>query len=929
MRTLLEKIEAHAVERLTLPAGRLPSQELNRYKRFLQLEAHRLKMLHRSGAGGLEVCRARATMMDVLLRSILEPVKAHVPPPARGGTPAIALVAIGGYGRGELNPFSDIDFMLLHNAELDSRGKPPAYVEALNDGLLYTLWDLGLKVGHSLRRVEDCVKAADENMQSKTSLLEARLITGSEPLFTRMQAVVLAKCVRGFETAYLQARLEDQSSRRSKYGGSATMQEPNIKNGCGGLRDYQNLLWMAEFKYRARTLEELEKREQITKAEHKQLSTAYDYLLRVRNELHYQTNRAADILTKSVQPSVANALGHTDRSPSKRIESFMRELYGHMRNIYLLTRMVEQRLALQPPGERRLPSFRDLFRRGKQRVRQQVVDGFKFVDGEIHPLSNRVFKEQPHRLMRVFLYAQQHSLALHPETLQLIRRDLPLVDRQFLRDEHVRETFLEILNQRGNVAPILRAMHEVEFLGKYMPEFGKLTCLVQHEFYHQYTADEHTLVCLAKLDQVWNATEAPYRNYAGLFREVERPYLLYLALLLHDSGKAAHSGHHEEVSSTLAAAVAKRFGFDGAITHSLRLVIESHLAMTQVSQRRDLEDPAEIQAFAARIQSQENLLMLTLHTLADSLGTSDQLWNDFKDTLLRSLYSKTRELLAGGTDFIRAEEKQKELLKDEVRRNSPEKLVEEELEAHFRNLPLRYFQIHSAEQISQDLSRTHRFMALQIGEETEVLRPVVDWSDEADRGYTRVCVCTWDRSGLFSKIAGAFTAAGMNILSAQIFTRGDGIILDEFYVCDAQTGLLVNRDARTKFEKHLYESLCGELDLAAFLNKKRVARPAGAPAEVDRLPTRIRFDNSTSKTRTIIDLETEDRLGLLHAVTQVLSELSLDLSVAKIATEKGAAFDTFYVCELDGEQVSNKARQNLIEKRIRSAVEKLDSPAKA
>src|SRR5688572_16466594 len=522
MGTLADKIESDATAKLTLPEDRQPADELARFKAFLKLENSRLQMLHKSGASGIEVCRARATLLDVLLRHILEPIQAKLQA-EKAPLPNFALVAIGGYGRGELNPFSDIDIMFLHDTELTPGGKAKPQIGALTDGLLYTLWDLGMKVGHSVRTVEDCVKVANSDMQSKTSLIEARLVTGNSDLFERMRSVVITKCVRGFEDAYIQARIADQASRRAKFGNSPFMQEPNIKNGCGGLRDYQNLLWMAFFKYRTRTLEDLQAKYLITEEEKNQLDKAYDFLLWVRNELHYNAKRAVDALTKNFQPGVASELGYTDRSPSKRIEEFMRDVYTHMRNIYLITRTLEERLALLPTAKR-IPSLKDLLLAGKRRVTQQVVDGFVIVDGQISE-TTRSFKEQPRRLMRLFLYMQQRGLRLHPDLAQSIRNQLSLVDREFLEDEHVRATFLEILNQRGNVAPVLRSMHEVGLLGKYIPEFGKLTCLVQHEFYHQYTADEHTLVCLGKLDNVWEAKEQPFYNYGEIFQQVERPFV--------------------------------------------------------------------------------------------------------------------------------------------------------------------------------------------------------------------------------------------------------------------------------------------------------------------------------------------------------------------------------------------------------------------
>ncbi len=924
MATVLEKIEASAADRLVLPAGRKPAEEIQRYKTFLKVETHRLKILHRGGAGGREVCRARAALIDLLLQSMWNAVNASLTPQSQKEFPQLALVAIGGYGRAELNPFSDIDFMFLHEGQVVAGSKPLPHLSRLMDGILYPLWDVGLKVGYSVRSIADAVEAAHDDMQSKTSLIEARLVTGSESLFKKLQKTVLTKCVDGYENQYITARLEDQAARHNKFGNSPSMQEPNIKNGCGGLRDYQNLVWMTFFKYRTRTLAELEERELISRSERRQLEDAYDYLLRVRNELHYHTGRAVDVLSKNVQPAIATNLGFTDRSPSRRLEKFMREVYTHARNIYLINRTLEDRLALLP-APKRLQFIRGFIdRRRRRKAEEQVVDGFKFIEGHIHATSNRVFRDQPRRLMRVFLYAQQRGLRLHPDLAQLIRNQLSLADRTFLSDEHVRETFLSILNQRGNVAPILRAMHETGLLGKYVPEFGRLTCLVQHEFYHQYTADEHTLVCLEQLDRVWEAKEAPQKEYAPLFHELERPYLLYLALLLHDTGKADGHGKHAEASSELARRVADRLGLDGTATHNLRLVIEHHLQMANVSQRRDLEDPAVIRSFAKMVQNLEVLKMLTVHTFVDSRATSDKLWNDFKDLLLWTLYRKALTLLQGGTEFRLAEEKQRELLAEEIQRLLPGKISEEELHAHFGTLPPRYFQIHSAAEILRDMVLIHQFLHLQVSEHAHPLEPIIDWHSEPDRGVTVVKICTWDRAGLFSSISGSFSAAGLNILSAQIFTRSDAIVLDTFCVVDARTGTLVERDEREKFEELLIKVLTGgDVDFRALMSRQKGARPPYQSYEGDRLPTRIHFDNEGSESRTAMEVETEDRLGLLHVISETLAGLDLNISAAKIVTEKGAAIDTFYINEEDGGKVLNEQRQELIQRQILDAIHSL------
>lgn len=920
MLLIREKVEQDAASRLALPKGRLPSQELARYKGFLKVANARVKILHKGGGSGMEVCALRAVVLDILIRHILKPIQADLE--ARGiKVPQFSLVAIGGYGRAVLNVFSDIDIMILHDGDMVSGGKAAPGLSALTDGLLYTLWDVGLKVGHSVRGLEDVVAVANADMQSKTSLIEARLVLGDAGLFERFQAVLLTKCVRGFEDAYIQARIEDQATRRSKHGNSPFMQEPNIKNGCGGLRDFQNLLWMAYFKHRAHTLAELKEKGMVTDSELKQLEVAYDYLLRVRNEIHYTLKRPVDVLSKNIQPTIATNMGFSDRSPSRRLEMFMRVVFTHMRNIHIISRTLEQRLALVPSPPGRLATLRGLFSRAKGRKAEQVVDGFRIVDGEIQE-SVRSFKDQPRRLMRVFLHAQQRGLRLHPDLAQGIRNNLALVDRSFLEDPHVRDTFLEILGARGNVAPTLRAMHEVGFLGKYIPEFGKLTCLVQHEFFHQYTADEHTLVCVEKLDQVWSLGNEQNKRHVELFNRLSRPWLLYLALLLHDCGKGDKRAKHTVTGPTLALKAARRLKLDRGASQSLALIVRHHLLMIQISQRRDMEDERVIQTFVGAVQFPENLDMLTLHTYADSLGTSDTLWNGFKDSLLWTLYHKARAWMEGSTEVVHKREKVMQKLRSEVKALLPATFSPDEIDAHFEHLPERYFKIHTPREIANDLTMAHRFMHLQLMEEDRALEPVVQWHNDNNRGFTSVHICTWDRLGLFAKVAGALSASGFNILSASIFSRRDGIILDTFFVTDAQQGGLATKTGRERFEKVLNEALDINkgVDFPAVLSKMKLANRLYAGLEGETIPLRISFDNQSSDDYTVIDVETEDRVGLLYFMVDALAGAKLDVALAKISTEKGAAIDSFYVRTLEKARLEDPAAQRRIEKRLRATI---------
>ncbi len=904
-----ENATAHpqAAKPPAIPPDSTPTAELPGLKRYLKAESTRLQQWHRDGGGGLEVCLGQSRMIDSMLRALFDWSLTSYKPTGGARRLKVSLVAIGGYGRAELNPHSDIDIMLLHNGSVPTLTRIYSHtlLQQLTGpgGLIYTLYDLGMKVGHSVRNIQEAIHIANDDMQTKTSLVESRLITGDTALFRQFQQRLEARCVRNHVDAYLQMRIADQDARRMKFGNSALLQEPNIKNGCGGLRDYQNLLWMTYFKYGTHTLEQLEAQGMIRPRNRQQLEAGYGFLLRTRNELHYQTTRLVDNMPKALQPKVAWQLGYKDRSPAGRLEAFMHDLYTHMRAIHLITRMVERRLTLRPKPIRRLPSLRTFFGGGKK---TENLDGFSIIDGELLPKSPRVFKEQPHRLMRVFLHAQQYGLDFHPDLTQLLRDSLSLVDDEFVHDAEVRETFLEILNRRGSVAPTLRGMHEVGLLGTYIPEFGRMTCLVQHEFFHTYAADEHTLVCLEKLDQVWNAQKPPFIHYAHILQNIDLPYLLYLALFLHDTGKGMESGDHAKDGAVVALKVGERLGLTPRRLARLQFLVEHHLLMAKVSQQRDIDSPTIIRQFAETVQDEENLAMLTLLTFTDALGTSDDLWNEFKNTLLQTLYRRTGRRMASGRDYARAEKERLAKLKQEVREKLPAQLSEEELEAHFRHLTPRYFRAHSLQHIHIDLKQVNQFLKRVVdGTGTKTLEPVISWYDQSARGYTSIKVCTWDRLGLFTVISGALAAAGLNILSARVFSRSDGIIIDTFSVVNARTGGLAKRPERDAFKKWINQALLPG-DSPDFEQQITALAKPSHVGEWE-LPTRIRIDTESARSRTIIEVESEDRLGLLHRISRVLTRRGLSIHVARISTEKGAAIDTFYVRTTAGKKPTDKA----------------------
>jgi len=575
-----EKVLAHAEQQLR-SQGALDSKELLAlYKKFLKIENHRIELKHRAGGGGREICGQRSSLLDVVLRHLLDTAMEGIPKLAKA--PRIAVVAVGGYGRGEMNLFSDVDIMFLHPDKpknLDPRLDPVV------EKILYTLWDSGFKVGHSTRSVSGAVKFANEDMLSKTAYLEARFIAGDAALFKEFHAAFVAKCVVGHVDEYIAARVKDQAARHEKYGRTVYMQEPNIKNGCGGLRDYQNLLWISFFKERVQTTAGLVEKKLINETERRQLDRAYDFLLRIRTELHYLNKKSTDVILMNQQVQIANKLNYPQKSILRRSEAFMRDYYQNARCIYGITELVSERLSIPQPVTTGGGLLR--FLRKPKTSKAETFDGFVSREGRLLAESSNVFSQEPARLMRLFQHLQQRNLTLSAELAQIVRRRLHLCDRTFQYSKAARETFLAICSRKGEVGRILRAMHRIDFLGRYVPEFGSLTCLVQHEFFHRYTADEHTLVCIEKLDQLIDTTNPRLQAYRELFHKLEDPCVLYLALLLHDTGKASDAKQHAEASALFAQNVSRRLQLTTEQRKSLVLLVDHHITLSMTAQRRN------------------------------------------------------------------------------------------------------------------------------------------------------------------------------------------------------------------------------------------------------------------------------------------------------------------------------------------------------
>src|SRR5436189_1542298 len=529
----LEQVLTHAAKRLAATGARRPTEVLPLYKKFLKVEEHRLRLKHQAGGGGREICARRSELVDVLLQYVFG-AAATATRKGAGAAP-LALIALGGYGRGELNPFSDIDVMLLHR---EGTRKISPQLEEMVEQVLYLLWDSGFKVGHSTRSIKEAIAQANQDMLTKTAMLEARFLAGDADLAREFRRQFRSKCVNGHEREYVELRIQDQVARHKKFGDSVYLQEPNLKSGCGGLRDYQNLLWMTYFKEGSLSTNQLVGKDWLSESDQRRIEKAYDFLLRLRTALHYTTGRATDILHISLQEQIAKRLGYSSENPEdfRGSEELMRNYYEHTRNIFRVTeRITEQFVSGYVTSKTRsLFSFLPLMRTHKT-----AVGDFFFVrNKQLHPARRDLFRRDPEQMMRAFEIAQERGLDLSPELEDLLSRSLGQVTRTYQYARGPRAIFKDILSKKGRVGRILRMMHRVDFLGRYIPEFGQLTCLVQHEFLHRYTADEHTLVCIHKLDALTQTNDPKLVPYRKIFEKLEDPFVLYLALLLHDSGKA-------------------------------------------------------------------------------------------------------------------------------------------------------------------------------------------------------------------------------------------------------------------------------------------------------------------------------------------------------------------------------------------------------
>jgi len=873
------RLARHAQERL----DPVPSETVKRirsFRAFLDAESEHLLKRHRFGLGGREIARGRSDVVDVVVSRACRMVAEDLGAPARDELRGCAVLALGGYGRRELSPMSDVDLLFLQPERRTAR--MTEFVEAL----LPLLWDVGLEVGHSVRSISDCVGMGRSDLHARNAMSEARRVTGNEELCGRFRSEMRAK-VFGHPRSnrfFKEAMQAEVRGRRGRYGTVAGMQEPHLKEGAGGLRDLHLVGWVGLARYGFLSLEELVRAGLLEPAEQARAVRAYDFMLRVRNEAHFQTGRRTDLISLAIQPELAGSLGYSDQRAATASEIFMRDLYLRAQELQRFTDafLLAADFWAEEEGFLGLKTRPRAVAVGPGR-RYRLRNGFLEPPADGYDAGGDAL-----RLFEVFEVAQEHDARVGDALMEGVRGSLDLVDRKVRHDPDAAAAFLRILGRPGRVAPAVRQMHDAGLLAKYLPEFRRVTLLVQHDHYHRYTIDEHTVRTLEALDALAVGERTDALALLGeALDQVRHPGRLALALLLHDVGKG-QGGNHVTRGAAMARRICTRLHLEDEAAADVVFLVNKHLVMSRVSQRRDLMDAAVVRGFAETVETEDRLRMLFVLTHADISGVGPGTWNDWKAALLCDLFDRSLHALRGleprhlaGDGVL--EERVLEAL------GHPE-ILRSDVEEFLRHLPARYPSLVPPEVIA-----AHVEMVRALGP-----RPVLtDWR-ASDRGpYTVLSVCVPDARGVLGRLAGAITGAGLDILSVDVFTRDDGVVLDVFRVSDAMGAGPVQPVPEERWKEitgEIEAVLEGARDPAEAVERQR-ARQARRRRRRPPAPPAVRFVPPDASGRTVVEVRADDQPGVVYRIATTLSQLGLDISLAKISTEKNQALDVFYVTE--------------------------------
>ena len=839
--------------------------------------------------------RAYSWLTDQIITSVLDVARNrlhHLPNPTEGEK--LSVIAVGGYGRGEMAPYSDVDLLFL------TPYKMTPWAESVIESTLYMLWDLKMKVGHASRTIKDCLRLASEDYTIRTSLVEYRYLTGDEELAVTLGKKLWTELFKSTAPDFIEAKLEERAQRHRKQGGQRYMVEPNVKEGKGGLRDLQSLYWIGKYIHGVRDASELVRHKVFTQDEYEAFRAAHEFLWAVRCHLHLLADRAQDQLTFDMQVAVSDAMGYTDHGGRRGVEHFMQAYFRHATMVGDLTRIFlvaqEKSQAKAAPVLTRL-----LSRKPKTKPPYAIKQNRLTVSGP------KTFLSDPLNLLRIFEEGMRTGTLLHPDAMRLIASNLHLIDARMQSDPEANRLFLNLLLKFGNPERALRRMNELGVLGAFIPEFAPVVAMMQFNMYHHYTVDEHIIQCISQLSQIERGELGDSLPLAsGILKDGVNRKVLYVALLLHDIGKGRPEDH-SILGAQIARRVAPRLGLNKRDCETVEWLIRSHLLMSDTAQKRDISEPRTVRGFANAVKSVERLDLLTVLTVCDIRGVGPGTWNNWKAVLLRNLYAVTRDALDNGLEDVNRE----------TRENVAKRALREVLDGWDAAEIKRETGRHYGPYWQGLPSSAHVIFAnlLQNIPDDEVR---IDLMPDVDRDATRACFAMVDHPGLFSRMTGALALVGANIVDARTYTSKDGYATAVFWIQDAD-GHPFEETRLPRLRKMIHRTLMGEVvPRDALADRDKMPKRERA----FRVPTTITFDNEGSEIYTIIEVDTRDRPGLLYDLTRSLAASHVYIASAVIATYGEQAVDTFYVKDMTGLKFHSEAKRHSLERKLRGAIDR-------
>ena len=804
---------------------------------------------------------------------------------------ALALLAVGGYGRGEMAPQSDIDLLFLMQKHISPRAK--SVIEAM----LYILWDLHLKVGHSSRTLSDCLKLGAEDFTIRTALLEQRFLVGDKAPAAILAKRLKSELFQGTETEFVAAKLTERDERHERQGERYVV-EPNVKEGKGGLRDLQSLYWIAKYVHHVESIEELVQLAVFRPEEYDRFQKAENFLWAVRCHLHLVTGRPNEQLTFDLQVEVADRMGYQDKSGRRAVEHFMQDYFRNATRVGDLTRIFLTKLeAMHTKPE---PLLQRIFSR-----KPRVKDGYQVIHGRLAVLDEATFLSNPLNLLRVFEEGLRTGMLIHPDAMRLVTANLHLIDDSLRENREAQQIFLDLLLKHGNPERALRRMNELGVLAAFLPEFEPIVAMMQFNMYHSYTVDEHTIQVISnfsRIERLELEEELPIST--EILRDGVDRKVLMVAMLLHDIGKGRDQDH-SVLGAQIARKVAPRLGLSRNDCDTVEWLVRYHLLMSDMAQKRDIADPRTVRDFAKAVQTVKRLDLLTVLTVCDIRGVGPDTWNNWKAALIRALYRQTRHALEEGMEALNRENRgteAKKTLRAELH-GWDKKDIKHETARHY---PPYWQGLHVTAHVV--------FANLLKGLGNDEIR--IDLHPDDDRDATRVCFVVADHPGIFSRMCGALALVGANIVDARTFTSKDGYATAAFWVQDAE-GSPFEASRLPRLRKMIERTLAGEVIAGEAIQTRDKLKKR---ERAFRVPTSITFDNEGSEIYTIIEVDTRDRPGLLYDLTRTLANSNVYIASAVIATYGEQVVDTFYVKDMFGLKFYTESKQKTLENKLRTAI---------